>query len=441
MTALDRAKRANFANPLTLLTALTILIQGACLGALLILFGCVRKSATFIAAPPTSVVDSKGVFGPTSHAENDKEKEPWEVARLSSVCRVVDGAQRVSVERPLEMARGAGGYSGGRPTFPFSVEYVAPASPAMPVVVRIPGGPGDSFWGDVPLLPEGWGYINTEPRGIGCNRPLDLERNEPFFGSRLFAGDLEAILRRLELPHVILHGQGYGSVVATLLAAQTESWGTTSAVVFEGALAVPFPSSAPAGAALVQRWEAAKARFPKSSRAFVLSEANPLGIDDDAWGAEIFERLTQGTFFDPASGTLRTPLVELLGEADSVRTGLLNFQKTPRLRAMQAQKKPWTQEKKALFREVACRELSSLSSFGPPRFQSGKFVSPKDPNGFDSRDVACEGVAFSRPLSLASLRWRGEVPVFWLENEAECERLSGEEASPWKKSSKSSAAE
>jgi hypothetical protein len=36
---------------------------------------------------------------------------------------------------------------------------------------------------------------------------------------------------------------------------------------------------------------------------------------------------------------------------------------------------------------------------------------------------------------------RGELPVFWLENEAECERLSGEEALPWKKSSKSSAAE
>jgi hypothetical protein len=25
-----------------------------------------------------------------------------------------------------------------------------------------------------------------------------------------------------------------------------------------------------------------------------------------------------------------------------------------------------------------------------------------------------------------------ELPVFWLENEAECERLSGEEGSPWK---------
>lgn len=370
-----------------------------------------RESGRFQAGIGT-VVDAKGAF----HLERETRASERGVP---PGCRVAERARLVTVDRPIDAGPGAPMSAG---SFPYSVEYVASEAPGLPVVVRIPGGPGDSLFGDVPMLPAGWGYVNTEPRGVGCNRPLDIPNPDAFYGSAVFAADLAAVLQRLSLPNVVLHGQGYGSVVATLLAAKLDGGNTVSAVVFEGALAVPYPATSPPGAALARTWRATRARLSKPQR-LLLEDDAPLGVAADDWGREFSVRVAQGTFYDPETRTVRTPLHEFLAEVDAAQKADGDLGRNPRFLSLRAKKPAWTQEKKALFREVACRELSPLSAFGPPRFEAGVFASPTSAEAFDPRDVACGGLrakeGIAKPLSLVDVQWR--APSFWFLGDADVE--------------------
>ncbi len=57
-------------------------------------------------------------------------------------------------------------------TFDFKYAVIRTASPGSPTVLYVPGGPGGASIGDdsiPPLIPDEYGLILTDPRGVGCN--------------------------------------------------------------------------------------------------------------------------------------------------------------------------------------------------------------------------------------------------------------------------------
>src|SRR5688572_10103197 len=60
-------------------------------------------------------------------------------------------------------------------TWSYGYRFKAPATEGAPVIVALPGGPGGTFTSmAMDWLPEGWGYLLTDPRGVGCNTLASL---------------------------------------------------------------------------------------------------------------------------------------------------------------------------------------------------------------------------------------------------------------------------
>lgn len=94
-----------------------------------------------------------------------------------------------------------------------------------PTVVLLPGGPGQSSIGDihtlaaVELIPENFGVIAIDPRGVGKN-DFGPDLTNSLYSSAQVAMDVIEVLRHENLNHYLIYGESYGTVVATHLAHQ-----------------------------------------------------------------------------------------------------------------------------------------------------------------------------------------------------------------------------
>jgi pimeloyl-ACP methyl ester carboxylesterase len=111
--------------------------------------------------------------------------------------------------------------------FSYGYRFKAPTAEGAPVLVYLPGGPGMTSTDTIPtFLPPGWGYLLTDPRGVGCNTLAALPPpavSSVFFRTSEIAGDVVAAFEDRQLDHYLLYGISYGSILGTVVAHDLES--------------------------------------------------------------------------------------------------------------------------------------------------------------------------------------------------------------------------
>lgn len=94
-----------------------------------------------------------------------------------------------------------------------------------PTVIEIPGGPGDGLIGDMDnipgssLVPDDFGIVAIDPRGVGKNN-FGLDQDGMKYSTQAIVSDILQIIKSEGFTNYLIHGQSYGTVVATELGAE-----------------------------------------------------------------------------------------------------------------------------------------------------------------------------------------------------------------------------
>lgn len=131
-------------------------------------------------------------------------------------------------------------------SFEYKHRVIRKAEQGFPTVIFLPGGPGQASIEDMltqpQTIPQKFGLIVTDPRGVGCNFNESLKKND--FQTSLLAGDILSILKNLSLSpeQTILYGVSYGTVLATTTAELNRRLGNQpfKMLVLEGVLGKAF---------------------------------------------------------------------------------------------------------------------------------------------------------------------------------------------------------
>jgi proline iminopeptidase len=258
---------------------------------------------------------------------SDSEPEPATPAperpvapAAESVC-ATSPAGVMTIERPMFPDRE------DSPTFGYSFKVHQGTDPNAPTVIFLPGGPGESSISaerDTTYVPPAYTFIQTDPRGVGCNAPESADHYPAeFYDTVHFAGDVLAIVEHLGLEDYMLYGISYGTVLATITASRAESEGITPprALVLEGIVGQMFEDGQ-VEESYQREWRTIRDRLPEEIRSQLVSETLPLGLTAEQWGAGITTTLSLGTLQPPAT-VAETLLLNLAPEAtEEQRQGL-----------------------------------------------------------------------------------------------------------------------
>lgn len=165
-----------------------------------------------------------------------QSKKKDETAAPSTIMKYCGDSRVRQIQRPI---------SPGSPTqFTYKYFFQPSASPDLPVIVSIPGGPGQAgiasnglLEQDLKSYPTGFGVLATDPRGVGCNFTGDNQPGE-FYSSDLVAEDIALAIKDVGLTNYVVYGVSYGTVVSTILSTKIESANLPApkAIVLEGTL-------------------------------------------------------------------------------------------------------------------------------------------------------------------------------------------------------------
>ena len=105
-------------------------------------------------------------------------------------------------------------------------------------MIFLPGGPGqlsmEESLGIDKIVPESWGLVLTDPRGVGCNFNGKTVYPREFYQTQHIAHDVLSVIKDLKRPHseIVLFGVSYGTVVATEVSHLAEKLGLELILLF-----------------------------------------------------------------------------------------------------------------------------------------------------------------------------------------------------------------
>lgn len=185
---------------------------------------------------------------------------------------------------------------GSNNSFRYRFRYRKPSAPEMPTIVQIPGGPGSASIGNdtSSWVPEEYGLLQTDPRGVGCNRVM-VSNPEELFQSEIFAGDIVTAIDYLELDNYLVFGHSYGTLLGSRVAHEIEARGIDGpvAVILSGVLGRAFGDEEHPGQSGIDLWERLQIQLP-SDVLETLSGPRPLGLSPEEWGAFFMGLLPSG---------------------------------------------------------------------------------------------------------------------------------------------------
>lgn len=124
-----------------------------------------------------------------------------------------------------------------------SYQYeIRAAAPGKPTIIEIPGGPGQGYIGKMDeatsagIVPKDYGVITIDPRGVGAN-DYGTDAMGGNYSSDLEVSDILAVIKKEHLQNYMIHGQSYGTIVATKLGSllsQNEQIQQPRAIVLSG---------------------------------------------------------------------------------------------------------------------------------------------------------------------------------------------------------------
>jgi len=238
-------------------------------------------------------------------------------------------------------------------SFSYRFAYRAAEDPEMPVVINIPGGPGQGSIGRPLSIPYEFGIVRTDPLGAGCNTDASLPIEE--ITSEDIADGIVAVVRELQPKHYILYGASYGTMVATIAAAKLNQLGppTPMAVVLEGVIGRAYtPQESLQG--FLRGWERLKSQLPAAVVDALSEKTAPLGFAPEIWGGWLQQLQLYGA--SPSGGP---------GFAVNVLSGLDPSAPEAGREVLRSQlslfAKPAEEAHVALYRSIACREIDGTT--------------------------------------------------------------------------------
>jgi hypothetical protein len=365
------------------------------------------------AAPATIAIYACGAPGasPGAPGGGSAPPVPPELAISAMLPAQCAGPEIVRIERPVASSAPTMG------RFSYGFRFRPPMTQGAPVLVFLPGGPGMTSTDQAPsMIPEGWGYLLTDPRGTGCNTLAALpapDVSSAFFRTEEIAGDVIAAIKDRGLDPYLLYGISWGTELGTFVAHDLETAGGTPpiAVVLEGVLGRAFGADF-GGAGWIAQW----GMLQSSLRPDVLTEldtsAAPYGLPDDVWGRALMTILDAGPDLD-------TMLLDALStsNADSVRSQALGLVKSLGARQLTD---PQSVE---LYRQTVCRELADTSPADDLDvvFSQGQLVRNVAENG-----TKCAGLHVTTPYDSAQLQFAAKLYDFIGSNDPATEPWQGD---------------
>jgi len=235
----------------------------------------------------------------------------------------------------------------------YKVEYHHARSPELPTIVFLPGGPGAVSIGKKhPDLPADYGYINTDPRSVGCNELSSKSFPDKSISSEMLANDVATVVASLGLKSYILYGQSYGTLLATVTAKRIEDlkMQPPQAVVLEGTLGKAFESLEEMNSEFVSQWNLVKHQMPNSVLEDLEHNRLPFGLSADEMGRSVQKLLMIGS---QQGVYLPDRLFAMIGSGDagqlSTAKTIFSSFKNPSLKDAAAER---------LYRLIACQEIS-----------------------------------------------------------------------------------
>jgi pimeloyl-ACP methyl ester carboxylesterase len=284
----------------------------------------------------------------------------------------------------------------GSKSFTYRYHLREAEDPAAPLVIFIPGGPGQSSIGATTSIPSGLGLARTDPRGAGCNANAVFSADS--LSSEAIAADILALIRDVKPKRYFLYGSSYGTVVATIVAARAGEEGVPrpAGVVLEGTIGRSFqPKESLEG--FVEGWEELKTKLPPAVVRQLSSSPLPLGFSAEAWGGWIQSLLLYGD--SPGGGSFAVDQLSALdpSEPENRREVLAKL--------MNNFLAPAPKEHTRLYREITCREIDDgvRGQKTDMELRGGKLV--RIENGF------CSGIPLSSPFDSAA--YQTSAPVFY----------------------------
>lgn len=287
--------------------------------------------------------------------------------------------------------------------FRYSYRYRSGTGRPGPVIIFIPGGPGEDsiqpsqYADQIYNIPNNYDAIFTDPRGLGCNKDLNGDIFPEIFSSSLLASDILAMIKHLQLKNYILFGHSYGTVLATEVGARAEKGEAPppSAIVLHGIVGHALIRETPY-TGFVKQWNRIKANLPRSILSRLSSNNLPFGLSNDAWGRFIVGQLAQG-----AGPNFPDDLKSLLSLLESEDIAQLERLRRAVIRAGEYVEDPRVL---AVFRPIWCNELSSQGN-SDMALINGQLVGGRDPN-------LCDGFSLMSPYD--SKKYVLSVPLYYI---------------------------
>lgn len=307
----------------------------------------------------------------------------------SSFAQTCDDSQVKVIDRPFYPG------SQSRNQFKYHFRYL-PASPGNPTLVYIPGGPGETSINTSFDVPDGYGLILTDPRGVGCNQiESRASLRDEFYTTENIALDILAAVAMTNPEKYILYGRSYGTMVATVAAslAQQKIGMEPLAVVLQGVVGQAFLGDS-IFQGYLDTWATEKSDLPASVLK-TFEQGSPLGYSSSVWGLTVANLLAMGKSAQGDSIQFLQGVLPNSPIQNSLEQMVSSF--LPQSSADVAQ----------LYRAIVCHEVSSVVSTPivdvDLQLINGDLVPVKG--------HLCDGIPLDRPYN--SRDWQVRAPIYY----------------------------
>jgi pimeloyl-ACP methyl ester carboxylesterase len=354
-------------------------------------------------------------FGCSAGAEQEESTEAAvaspELALSNALAEHCSGSEIHRIERQAPDGR----------HFSYGYRFKAPTGRDAPVLVFLPGGPGAGSMDAPPdFLPEGWGYLLTDPRGVGCNTLAETPSgaaSSAFFTTKNVADDVIAAIRDRKLDTYVLFGVSYGTALGTTVIHTIEKANDPKprAVVLEGVLGRAFGKDF-VGGEYLEQWDRVRRSLPADVLTELETRPKPFGLDSLQWSRALMELLpVSPTFVASNLGALSQQRSDVTPETRKEIVALFRESgSAPPLTA------PGEVE---LYRQIACREIMDTvpASDLDVVFSKGNLVRNSAEEG-----TKCAGLKVETPYDSAKLQFKTPVYYFIGQDDVATPAFQGE---------------
>ncbi|MGZ3768512.1 MAG: alpha/beta fold hydrolase [Bdellovibrio sp.] len=305
---------------------------------------------------------------------------------------------------------------------PASYKYeIKRAIPGSPTVIAIPGGPGQGLIGSLnsikagDFIPDDFGVITIDPRGVGKNEFGEDTKND-IYTSVNAAKDILQVIEQEKLDIYFIHGQSYGTVLATILGNLIESSNLPKArgIILSGVVADKFDDPLKGYNNQLQR---ILTSYAKEDQQKIIANLKVLestfGENKRVFGILFYNALVSNVE-DPTSNGITG--INMKKFFDDIRVGAFDSPnqamevfKTTAAQVGKIRKSIDLTRKNSMAEIIKCHELTSNDSMVDLHFDFEKFELVSEIS-----DCAKKGYVLDRPYHSADFQIKN-TPIFYIQ--------------------------